>query len=125
MIDYGVGVVYFYYNFGAPIVGALAITTAGYLVATYLTRDARMQLRASRRDRQDRTAGIKNDSLSLVELVKYSSGEAYEASRYLESVIDRQRANFDYALYYRTYSFSQGLIMSTGSFVRIFHVERC
>lgn len=114
VIDYVVGVVYFYYNFGMTLVLALAVTTAGYFAASLYTRQTRMRLRAVVRDREDRSAGIKNDSISQVELVKYSSAEAYEASRYLEAVIFRQRALFERIIYNRTFTFSQGLIVSVG-----------
>lgn len=114
IIDAAIAVVYFQLSYGWPLTLALACTTLGYLGTTYWTRQAQLQYRAAQRDGEDRTAGIKDDSISQVELVKVSSSESYEAARYTDSLIYNQRAYFEWTVYYRTVNFTQGLIVSIG-----------
>ena len=113
-IDLFIGVSYIQFTYGWTVTLALGCTAAGYLGTTWLTRADQIKYRSAQRDREDRTQGIKNDSISQVELVKYSSSESYEAARYADSLIFNQRAYFEWSVYYRTVKFSQGLIVSVG-----------
>lgn len=65
-------------------------------------------------DRNDDVAAIKNESVTNIDLVKYSGSETYEIGRYSSQFSHNQRAAFEFRIFQIMSQLTQWLILDAG-----------
>jgi ABC-type transport system involved in Fe-S cluster assembly fused permease/ATPase subunit len=113
-VDMGVGAIYFGIVYGWVLVAVLGLTCATYATVTTLTRPRLLRLQALKKDQEDKNAGLKNEAISQIELVRYMAAERYELFRLEKAVASTQSVSLEESIYYASIEFNQFLTLHLG-----------
>lgn len=110
----GVGLAYFSLVYGWTLAAVLTLTGCAYAAVTIWTRPHLLAMETRKRDYEDTSAGIKNESIASIELVKYMAAEAYELSRLEAAVARTQSTSLELDVYRAAIEFNSFLVTHLG-----------
>lgn len=114
LIDMVVGATYFGIVYGWRLLCVLGATCAVYIVVTILARPRLLALQAAAKDRQDKNAGLQNEAISQIEMVRYMAAESYEMFRLEKAVSSTQSVALEETIYSLSIEFNQFLVIHLG-----------
>lgn len=120
LVDLGVAIVFFLYQFDAYYALVIAVVTFWYIYITIRMASWRADIRRQATNASREEDAVKNDSMMSYETVKYFNAEEYEFNRYREAVKKYQRAEYLVTFSLALMNTIQNLVFMAGLIVACF-----
>lgn len=120
LVDLGVAIAYFFFEFDAYYALIVAIVTFCYLYITVRMAQWRADIRREMVNKSREEDAVKNDSMIAYETVKYFNAEAYEFGRYRSAVRAYQNAERKVLLSLNVMNVTQNLVFTIGLVIACF-----